>query len=250
MNIILIFYAVVACISGLVVGSFLNVVIHRMPRGQSLVFPSSHCPKCHHKIAFYDNIPVLSYLMLGGKCRKCHQTIDKIYPIIEFITGVLFLTIFLYRGNTLQYVLDIVLISIFICIFMIDLHHMIIPDQLNIALALVGVLPIIFGYISLTSAATGAVLGGSILFIIALIGPMGGGDIKFMAAMGLWLGSTGVLLALWISFVVGGMIGIIQLMTKMKQRGEKVAFGPYLIFGSVLAYFFKDIFLKYYFSLL
>ncbi len=246
MNQVFMFYAVIAFISGMVVGSFLNVVIYRLPRGESLMFPSSHCPNCHKSIAFYDNIPIFSYLILGGKCRKCKNSIGKIYPIIEFVTAVLFVLAFMYRGNNIRYMLDIYLISVLICIFMIDLNNLIIPNELNIALAIGAVAPIIFGYIAPVYAMTGAVIGGAVLFVIAVIGPMGGGDIKFMAAMGLWLGTRGTLLALWLAFVIGGVIGVAQLILKKKKRGESVAFGPYLIIGSLLAYFFQDIFFEYY----
>ncbi len=236
-------------IFGLIIGSFLNVVISRLPKGESLMFPASHCPKCHKKIKFYDNIPIIGYIMLGGKCRNCHSEIGKIYPAIELITAVLFTIDYLHRGVSLLYLYEILLLSIFICIFVIDLKHMIIPDILNLMLAIGAFGPIAMGRINLTTALTGCVIGGVILFIIAIVGPMGGGDIKFMAAMGLWLGTYGTGLALWIAFVIGGIVGLILLVTGIKKRGESVAFGPYLIIGSLFAYFFQSAFFQFYFNI-
>ncbi len=240
----------VVFIFGLIIGSFLNVVIYRLPKGESLIFPASHCPKCNKKIKFYDNIPVFGYIFLGGKCRHCHNKIGKIYPAIEIITATLFTIDYLHRGAGLLYLYEILLISIFVCIFMIDLKHMIIPDILNLMLAIGAFGPIAMGRIDITTALTGGVLGGAVLFIIAMIGPMGGGDIKFMAAMGLWLGIIGTGLALWIAFVVGGIIGVVLLLMKIKKRGDNVAFGPYLIIGSFIAYFFQNVFFQFYLNLI
>ncbi len=239
----------VVFILGLLIGSFLNVVIYRLPNGESVLFPASHCPKCNKKIKFYDNIPVIGYIILGGKCRNCKNKIGKIYPAIELLTAFLFTIDYLHRGASLLFLYEVLLISIFICIFMIDLKHMIIPDRLNLMLAIGAFGPIVMGRIDIMVALTGAILGGAVLFIIAMIGPMGGGDIKFMAAMGLWLGTLGTGLALWFSFVIGGIIGIVLLVTGIKKRGEAVAFGPYLIIGSLISYFFQSAFFQFYFNI-
>jgi len=236
---------------GLLVGSFLNVVISRVPEGKSVVHPASACPKCGYQLRPIDNIPILSFLLLNGKCRSCKSRISIQYPIIELLTGVIFGLIYLRTGFTLLLLFDLALVSIFISVVMIDLEHEIIPDPLNLSLGLLGLVYIfVTGQNQWLDATYGFLVGGGFLFLIALAGPMGGGDIKFMAATGLWLGLFPTVLALLLSFILGGVISVLLILFKIKGRKDHIPFGPFLVFGSIIGYFFYSEFLIGYFKLI
>jgi len=235
---------------GLLIGSFLNVVIYRVPNGESIAFPASHCPICGHDLKPYDNIPVLSYLVLGGKCRYCKTKISKQYPIIEMLTGVIFGCLYLRTGLSVKLLFELALASVLICVVIIDIKHEIIPNSLNLFLGVIGIgYVLITGHIQWTDALYGFLAGGGFLFLIALVGPMGGGDIKFMAAMGLWLGLFPTVLALLLSFISGGLIGVLLIVFKIKDRKDHIPFGPFLVFGSVIGYFFFQEFIIMYLNL-
>lgn len=224
---------------GLLFGSFLNVVINRVPKGESIVFPSSHCPKCMHKLSPLDNIPVLSYVMLKGRCRYCKTRISLQYPIIEILNGVIFGYLYTRTGLSIQLLFDVLLAMLFICVVMIDLKHEIIPDSINLINGILGLAMLLFvGHTTASDALFGFLAGGGILFLIALAGPMGGGDIKFMAATGLWLGLFPTIFALLISFILGGLIGVLLILFKIKDRKDHIPFGPFLVLGCVISYYF------------
>lgn len=224
---------------GLMIGSFLNVVIYRVPHGKSIAFPSSHCPICSHSLSIRDNIPVFSYILSKGKCKYCEGSISIQYPIVEILTGVLFGLLYLRIGFTSQLVYDLILISLLFCIAIIDIKHQIIPDSLNFILGVLGVVMLLTNSDKgVVDAMLGFLAGGGILFLIALVGPMGGGDIKFMAAMGLWLGFFPTIMALILSFISGGVVGTLLIVFKVKDRKDHIPFGPFLVFGVTLCYWF------------
>ncbi len=236
---------------GLCIGSFLNVVISRLPDGTSLAMPPSSCPVCKNRIKFYDNIPVVSFLVLRGSCRYCGSKISWQYPIIEIITGVLFGYLYIRSGYTLNLLFDFIFVSVLICVFMIDLKHEIIPDSLNLFLGISGLAMVFMtSDLSLANTGYGFLAGGGILFLIALVGPMGGGDIKYMAAAGIWLGLFPTILSVLLAFILGGGIGILLIITKVKGRKDYVPFGPFLVMGSFIGYFFFEEFMYYYLKLI
>jgi leader peptidase (prepilin peptidase)/N-methyltransferase len=235
-------------IFGLMIGSFLNVVIHRLPLDQSIVKPGSHCPSCEKPVRWYQNIPLLSYLFLQGKCAECGVKIHWRYPLVEFITGLLFFLSF--RGN-----LDIaqlriwIFISLGIAITFIDLDHRIIPDELSIGGWVVGLLTAYwdfrngFGHLVIASVAGfGFFFGFALLYekITGRVG-LGGGDIKFMGTIGAFLGLGGIWSSLVISSLIGVVVGVIVGRIQKNDEILKTAipYGPFLVAGSFVELFFE-----------
>ncbi len=224
---------------GLVIGSFLNVVAHRLPGRMSLSMPASHCPSCETPIKPYDNIPVLSWLILRGRCRTCSTHISARYPLVEACTAVLFAAVVaVHRADTAALVLGLVLVAFLVPIALIDLDHRIIPNRLTLPAA---VLAVVLGTALdpggqverlIAGAAAGAVLG-----LPALISPkgMGMGDAKLVAVLGLYLGAA-VGPAFFVAFLVGTAvgIGIIARQGMMKGRKTAVPFGPFLALGGIV----------------
>ena len=224
---------------GLVIGSFLNVVAHRMPSRTSLAIPASHCPSCEAPIKPYDNIPVLSWLILRGRCRSCAEPISARYPIVEACTAALFAAIVaVHHGDAAALVLGLVLVAFLVPIALIDLDHRIIPNRLTLPAA---VLAVVLGTALdpggqverlIAGAAAGAVLG-----LPALLSPrgMGMGDAKLIAVLGLYLGAA-VAPAFFVAFLVGTVVGIAIIARKGMLAGRKTAlpFGPFLAIGGLV----------------
>ena len=229
----------VAAAFGLVIGSFLNVVAHRLPGRMSLSMPASHCPSCEAPIKPYDNIPVLSWLLLRGRCRTCSARISARYPLVEASTAILFAAVVaVHHADTAALVLGLVLIAFLVPIALIDLDHRIIPNRLTLPAA---VLAVVLGTALdpggqvgrlIAGAAAGAVLG-----LPALISPkgMGMGDAKLVAVLGLYLGAA-VAPAFFVAFLVGTAVGIAIIARKGMMKGRKTAvpFGPFLALGGVV----------------
>jgi leader peptidase (prepilin peptidase)/N-methyltransferase len=217
---------------GLSVGSFLNVVAYRLPRGESLLWPRSHCPKCGHTLAARDLIPILSFLWLRGRCRFCRAPIPLRYPAVELGTGSFFVVAGLVFGPTWQLLRTLVLGSLFIAASLIDLDTMVLPDAFTLggtALALLlppGPRPVYLW---------GALVGFGLLLFIAWAsrGGMGGGDVKLGLALGAFLGWPNVLIALFLAFFLGAAAGIALILAKRKRRSDHVPFGPFLVVGSL-----------------
>ncbi|MBO4666651.1 MAG: prepilin peptidase [Bacilli bacterium] len=264
-------YAVFVFMITTAIGSFLNVVIYRLPLGMNLAMPASHCPKCNEPIKWYDNIPIISYIVLKGKCRKCHEKISPRYLIIELMTGIISTLIFIRFGLTLLSLFGILLFLILIPIAFIDIESMIIPDILVILLLVLGIFGIFFndldygngliviGYKSKLISL--AIVAGFTIIIILLeklfkMDLMGGGDLKLMFCAGLMLGWELLLLVLCISSVLACMCEITkQEINKSRNKKEEVTeedkkeekiknslrlfpFGPYLAISIVIAYTF------------
>ena len=231
--------ATFAGVLGAIMGSFLNVVVYRLPRHESLVTPASHCPRCGTPVKPYDNIPVLSWLLLRGHCRSCGESISVRYPLVELMTGVLCIGAVLAGDTTADVVLGITLILLVVPIALIDLEHRIIPNRLTLlgaVLALaIGTALDPSGEIARLIAAAAA---GGFLLIAALVYPggMGMGDVKLAAMMGLFLGSA-VAPALFIALITGTAVGIVIIARKGAAAGRKTAvpFGPFLALGAVVA---------------
>jgi len=212
---------------GAVMGSFLSVCVYRIPRKESILFPGSHCPICKHRIPFYDNIPVLSYILLKGRCRFCNSSISFKYPLVELLTGVAFLFAFIRFGFSLQLISCIVFFSLLIVAAFIDFDTETVPNKITIPGMIVG-LALSPLTISTLKSVLGLVTGMTALYLIALVGglifkkeAMGGGDIKFLAMIGAFLGPINVLIVLFIGSLIGAITGFII-------RRRRITFAPFL----------------------
>lgn len=232
---------IAAFIFGATIGSFLNVVIYRLPNGLSIVRPASRCPNCLTPIKPIHNIPIISYLALKGKCAACSIKISPRYPMVEGLTGLLWAGAMLKSGPTPQLAADLVLITGLIVVTFIDLDHKIIPDSLSL-----GGIPVGLGFALLTglgwkASLIGIVLGGGSLLLVAegyrMIAKregMGGGDVKLLAAIGAFQGWEGVIFTVFVASVVGAVAGVAAMRITRGGRHMEIPFGPFLSLGSVL----------------
>ncbi|HKB51816.1 MAG TPA: prepilin peptidase [Solirubrobacterales bacterium] len=225
-------------LGGAVTGSFLSVVAHRVPRGESIVGPRSRCASCGVQIAAYDNIPILSWLLLRGRCRHCGERISVRYPLIEVATGLLFAaTALVLRDEPAQLVLGLVFVATLAAITLTDLELRVIPNKVLIVSAGAGVvLAAALDPSSLPERAIGAAAAGGLLFAVALAYPrgMGMGDVKLAAVMGLYLGRS-VAPALLIAFAAGSLFGLALIARHgAAARKQAVPFGPFLALGGVI----------------
>jgi len=245
-----------AALLGAIVGSFLNVVILRLPNPkESIVFPASHCPKCFSQLHWYENIPILSYIFLRGKCSHCQTSISLQYPLVEIMMMLLATAVihtFKISYDTIGY---FIFSAALLVIIFIDIRHQIIPDVISLPGIVLG---FIFSFINSTvtwqSSLIGILTGGGILYAIALfymlirkVEGMGGGDIKLLAMIGAWLGYQSLLFVILTSSLSGAVIGIILLRCQKKGSDTRIAFGPFLsgaaliytIFSKEILYFFN-----------
>lgn len=230
-------------IFGLLFGSFLNVCIYRIPVNKSIVNPPSACPNCEYQLAWYDNIPVISFIFLGGKCRKCKTEISLRYPMIEMLSGLVTVLLYVFFGLTLQFFFVVVITFMLIIITFIDIDHKLIPNRIVIAMLSIGLIyELVVRPVSLLDALIGFFAASVPLLIIAFLskGGIGGGDIKLMAVVGIFLGWKGVLLALFIGAVTGAIIGIIGMILKKKKRKDVIPFGPFLCLGILVAIIYGE----------
>ena len=240
------YWIVVAGCLGLIFGSFATVVAYRVPRGSSIVTGRSRCPSCDAQIAWYDNIPLLGYLLLRGRCRNCGERISVRYLWIELATGLSWAFLVWRYGVTLEVAVLAAFFWVLVVLTAIDLEHKLLPNKIVypafvaswIALPLVAVVNDDLG--DLKGAAFGALIFGGFLFTVAFIAPagMGGGDVKLAFVLGTYLGFTGgigvTLVGMFLSFLLGGVIGI-ALLTRGGDRKTQIPFGPFLAAGTVLA---------------
>ena len=242
-----------AFVLGLLVGSFLNVCIYRIPAGQTVVTTPSHCYACGNNLIPLDLVPVLSYLFLRGRCRHCGASISRQYPLVELITGALFLAVVYDKGPTWSALAMLVFVAMLVVVTFIDLEHQIIPDGVLLVGGILGV-PLVYlqSFEQLKWGIAGFLAAGLLLLLIAVLsnGGMGGGDIKLAAVMGLYLGLKLVAVALMLAFILGGFIGMILILTGIKKRKDPVPFGPFLAVGSVLASFIGENIIHWYINFL
>jgi len=262
MNDIILYIAVF--LFGLIIGSFLNVCIYRIPRSISIILPSSRCPSCNTPIYFYDNIPIISYILLRGRCRYCKEKISLIYPFIEFLNGALYISVLWRLGPLFSWHLLVyfAFLSSLVVITFIDLEHQIIPDGITIPGILLAlmfgstILPDPFSrhdLLGFKASIIGIFLGGGLYYVIAILGKavfrkdaMGGGDIKLMAMVGGILGWKGVLLTTFIGSLLGSIIGIFFIVIKGREWGMKIPFGPYLSLGASISLLLGEEILRWY----
>ncbi|TWT26265.1 A24 family peptidase [Planomicrobium sp. CPCC 101110] len=234
-------YAVFFFIFGLVFGSFFNVVGLRVPKKESVAYPPSHCTNCSRQLTALDLVPVLSFLFLRGKCRTCGSKIHWIYPLMEFITGALFTLSFLHFGFTPELAIALLFVSLLVIITVSDIAYMLIPDR--VLLPFVAILLVLRFVIPLDSwwdSLLGAVVGFSLLLLIAVLskGGMGGGDVKLFFAIGLVVGTMGTFMTLFFASLIGAVVGIIQLRVTKQGRKTPIPFGPSIAVGALIVYFY------------
>jgi len=233
---------------GLVLGSFLNVVIYRLPRRESIVRPASHCPGCGTGIRWYDNVPVASWLMLRGRCRACGVRISVRYPVVETLTGIAFVLAMWRFGPSWPLLVAWAFIAAMMVIAFIDYDHMIIPNQIVLPGAVLGLLASVALHPQRWWVYVAGSLGAAtFMFLLAMLWPgsMGPGDIKMALFMGAVLGAH-VLVALFIAFLFGSIAGVYMMLVQGRSRKAKIPFGPYLAIGAVLAVFLGEMILTTY----
>jgi leader peptidase (prepilin peptidase)/N-methyltransferase len=242
---------------GSIVGSFLNVCIHRLPKRQSIVSPSSHCPRCGEPIRFYDNVPIISYLLLGGKCRHCKEGISARYPIVEGLSGLICLALYIRYGLTAQSLFLLLFASALLAVTFIDLDYQIIPDVISIPGIFFGIGASYFiPNLSWLESLLGILTGGGTLFLVA-IGykwvtgreGMGGGDIKLLAMVGAWLGWKAIPFVLFSSSLIGLLIGGATVLISKRGLRSKIPFGPFLALSSLMYIFFGPELIRWYLRL-
>jgi leader peptidase (prepilin peptidase)/N-methyltransferase len=231
---------------GLAVGSFLNVCIYRLPEGKSIVRPRSHCPGCGHLIGALDNIPVLSFVILGGRCRHCGERISLQYPLVEMACPAVLVLVYNQFGLTLEFFGYGLFALGLLVIFFTDVNKRIIPDKVTYPGIIVG---LVFSALKkdILSGLVGAALGFGLLLFVAWFGKMlfrkdamGGGDVKLAAMAGAFLGWKLLLVGLFLAFVLGALVGAVFLAVRGRGRGSEIAFGPFIAVGAVLSLFWGE----------
>ena len=237
---------------GSLFGSFANVCIYRLPLEKSVIGGRSYCPKCKKEIAWYDNIPIFSYLIIGGKCRKCKNTISPKYLIVEFVNAISFLIIFLIFGISITSTLLMILALIFLIIFFIDLKHYIIPNVLTFPLMILGFIKsfdpninsIFPNYInSLIGGIFGYIIIWSIIFFYKQVKNkegMGLGDAKLLAVIGFWFGWIAIPFVIFSSSIIALISVVPSLLNKTRKFSSQIPFGPYIVIGCILYVIFID----------
>lgn len=243
---------------GAVIGSFLNVCIYRLPREESVAWPASHCPSCRQAIAVYDNIPILSYLVLRGRCRACRAAISIRYPLVEAANAIGYVGVCWMFGFTAVACVYAALVSALIVVTGTDLSHTMIPDVVTLPGIVVGLLSAaLILPIGIADSVLGIMVAGGILWFLAWISPyvfgkegMGGGDIKLMAMVGAFIGWQPALLAIMIGSLMGSVVGGGLIAAGVMRREQYIPFGPFLALGSLFALLFHQPLFEWYWSLI
>jgi leader peptidase (prepilin peptidase)/N-methyltransferase len=233
----------VVVVFGLVLGSFLNVVIARLPERRSLWTPRSACPGCGAPIAWYDNVPLLSFAILRGRCRACAMPIPWRYPLVEAITAALLALAWLEFGPTPEFVVATALLAALVAITAIDLRHQIIPDAITLPGILAGITAnVATRHLSWADVALGIIVGGGVFFVIIVLsrGGMGAGDMKLGAMLGAFLGWKIALFALMVGVVLGGVWAVALIALGIRGRKDAIPFGPFLALGGAAALFWGE----------
>ncbi len=243
---------------GLCIGSFLNVCIYRLPLQLSIVRPGSRCPRCKTPIAFYDNIPLISFLLLRGKCRNCKAPIGFRYPSVELLTGLLTVCVFAVFGPTAEGFVYFLFVTVLIAVTFIDIDHRIIPDRISLpGIPLFFLAAFFLPRLTIIDSLLGILAGGGSLYLVAagyhlLTGKegMGGGDIKLLAMIGAVVGWTGVLFTIFAGSLLGCIVGLLLMAKNRKGMKLAVPFGPFLSIGAVIFLFFGNSIIYWYLNIL
>jgi leader peptidase (prepilin peptidase) / N-methyltransferase len=245
--------ALIVFIFGLIIGSFCNVVIYRLPQGKSIIRPGSHCPSCAAPIRPWDNIPLMSYLLLRGSCRICKEPISLRYPSVELASGLLYVLLWIKLGLSIPFSAYAALTSTLLTVALIDYDHKIIPNTITLPGIVIGLGLSVWALpITPLGSLLGVLIGGTFFYLIALVsrGGMGGGDIKLIAMIGAFLGWQGVLFTIFSGALLGSLVGVGLMLLGKKGRKDKVPFGPFLACGAILFILCGDDLIHWYFDLL
>lgn len=253
---------------GTIVGSFLNVCIHRLPRGESIIYPSSHCPVCGHKLSWLDLIPIFSYIYVLGKCRYCKVSVSLRYPLVEILSGVSFVLAavkFPPAFFILDFVFSVVFIALMLVVFFVDLEHQVIPDVLSVSGILVGLTYNFLRALTFSrteilnpflSALLGMLLGYVLFYLIGFLGrrvfkkeAIGEGDLFLAAMLGACFGWHGVLVSIFMAYLLAGSVSLFLLALGKVKLGQYIAFGPALAVAGVVTLFFGQNIIGWYLSL-
>lgn len=246
------FWTLYFFVVGAAIGSFLNVVIYRVPRKESVVSPGSRCPSCGGSIAWYHNIPILSWFFLRGRCAKCDAPFSPRYMLVELLTALLFAACNARFGHGGAGMVYMALCSALVAIAFIDIDHFIIPDTITIPGIGAGFLCAwLFLPVTMWDSLFGFAAGFGLFFVIAVAVPggMGGGDIKLMGMVGAFLGLKGALITIFLGSCIGAVVGVAGILFFGKGRKSKLPFGPYLVVGALLAVFWQQEIIGLYLSL-
>ncbi len=256
---------IIIFILGAIMGSFLNVCIHRMPKSESVVWPRSHCPKCKKRIPAYDNIPFVSFILLKGKCRMCKEKISLRYPLVEFLTALTFLFLFMRYGLSYDFFFYFILACALIVATFIDIPHRIIPDEITLGGIAIGFIlsavrgvnlgPLTFSFKPMINSLLGIIIGGGVIYFTGWLfdliyfkllkkppiqgetESMGGGDVKLLAMIGAFLGWQRALMTFFLAPFFGAAIGIYILATK---KDHTIPYGPFLSLAALFSIFWAD----------
>ena len=248
------FLAIAVFLFGLVIGSFVNVLVHRLPRGESVAFPGSHCPACGAPVRAYDNIPVLSWLILRGRCRDCRAPIAIRYPAIELANGVLWVAVFFRAPAWADFATGAFLTSACIALLAIDAEFRILPDRITLTGIAVGIALSFFSHLRTPiSAIGGAALGAGGLYLLAFlweklrgVEAMGMGDVKMLGMVGALLGVPGVVLTVLLASVAGSLVGLVLVLAKRGSLQTALPFGVFLSLGAIAAFFWGPAIVEFY----
>lgn len=239
-------------IFGLIFGSFLNVIIYRLPKNESIISPASHCPDCGTRLKPIDLVPVISFFLTKGRCRYCGKAISWQYPLVELLTALLFLSLYVKYGINSKFINLLILVSLLIICSFIDLRNKIIPNKITYPGIILGfILSLFFNHITFTSALLGLLIPAGLLFLIALIFKkgMGMGDVKLVAMIGTFIGWQDTLLSIFIGSLLGSVIGLILIGTDSIERRTRIPFGPFISIGTVVMLLIGENLIKWYLGL-
>ena len=245
--------AAIVALVGLAIGSFLNVVIHRLPRRESLVSPGSRCPSCGYALGAADNVPVLSWVLLGGRCRKCRTRISVRYPVVELVTAAVFIAHYYVFGWTPLLAVRLVFASSLVALFAIDLEHHLLPDAITLPGIVVGLLASLFLPPGIRDALIGILAGGGVLWVIgeayyryAGEEGMGGGDVKMLAMIGAFLGWQLVIVTLVFSSIAGAVIGLTVIAVRRGGMKYALPYGTFLSVAALVASLYGEQIVRWY----
>ncbi len=241
---------IIVFLYGIVIGSFLNVCIYRIPEQQDIVKVRSHCMSCGYQLKWYDNIPLLSYICLGGKCRKCKTKLSVQYPLIEALNGILYVVIFYVNGVSVESLLYCLLTSALITLSIIDLRTYEIPFGINLFILALGLIRVCLDYRNWIDYGIGFLAVSGFLYLLYVLSKgraIGGGDIKLMAVCGLLLGWKLIVLSFFVGCIIGSVIHVIRM--RLSDADHVLAMGPYLSLGVFICMLWGDAFLNWYFHI-
>jgi len=250
------FADVVVFVVGTLFGSFANVCIYRLPQRLSIVFPGSHCPSCQEALRPWHNVPLLSYVILGGRCTTCKAAISLRYPLVELCNGLLYIFLYHQCHFSVECIVFALLATALLIVSCIDIVHTIIPDAITLPGIVVGICTSLWlTPVGIGNAVLGVLLGGGLFLLMAVLsvvilkrGGMGGGDIKLIAMIGAFLGWKAVLVTIFLGAVLGAFVGIVLILLRRQGRKEPVPFGPFLAIGALLTMVWGDTILTWYFA--